>query len=68
MPRKRIDSEDKTVQFTFRLPVKIREDLEILAKQDHRTLSQEIRWILQNAIQSREQELIALREEKSHLH
>ena len=57
MPKKAIEDGEKTVAINIRLTEKLRDEIKILAVDDHRSLVQEIRWLLEKAVLSYKNEL-----------
>lgn len=51
MPRKRIYNDEDTVAFSIRIPVTLREKIEIVALKNHRSMNQEIVTRLEKSLE-----------------
>lgn len=56
MARPKLYPDEEVVRVTLRLPIKLKEKIEQMAVVDHRSLTQEIVALVEEAVQRREQQ------------
>lgn len=66
MPRKKIYNDEDTVAFSIRLPVSLREKIESVAYENHRSVNQEIVTRLEKSLQQISQDPFEAKKESSH--
>jgi len=56
MPRQRLYQDEETISLSIRLPASIRDQIEKRARQNRRSLNQEIVWLILKALEILAQE------------